>query len=812
MSLNFSGNLTIININIMKKIIFFFFTLFSLFAFSQQTDFNYQAIIKGSNGMAISGQSVVMQFSIIYDAANGTVAYQETHTVNTSVDGLVNLVIGSGAPTSQTGDTWGAIDWGKPLFLKEEVNLGSGFATLGTGRIYAVPVANYAAKAGGVKGGTVSTTTVTATNINTGSISASGITAGTITATLFSGNGSGLSNITAGAITGIITAPISTTHVTATKFSGDGSGLTNLPSTGTPSTSIGLVEGDSFYLGQNPSSTTNDAQSNLSIGVTALDAITTGDRNMAIGHNALTNNNTGQNNVAIGFRSQEANQDGEQNVSLGVFTLLKNNGGDWNTAIGMQALHENVTGDGNTAVGSAALRNNTASQNTAVGLQSMMNNTSGTANSALGYMSLEDNTTGARNTSVGAFNLDKNTTGSDNVAIGYYSMHTAETSNQNTAIGSFSMKNHTTGTLNAAIGYKSLEDNTTGNYNVAMGAQSLANNTTGNGNSAIGRAALFINTTGDDNTGSGYGALYSNTTGEENTADGSQSLYYSTTGLRNTGVGYRSLYTNTTGTNNTAVGHTADVGANNLVNATAIGYGAVAGASNSIQLGNSNVNLVKTSGVVSATGIITSGRVTATAFSGDGSGLTNLPSSGANNQIWISHALFERTGSQNIASKTGVFNGYYYEFLNLKKGNSGISQTRATFVPPSHWGNGNYKVTLYFLTENANSGNIQVDWGIQVLTMSGNNVSAGSDFIGNSDGAFQYGTTIGAPPSNLTAAAQTANNKRPLQKYTYTYNYNFSGIDFATLHMSRYLNQGYSYSDTYDGDFYVVGIKIEKNY
>ncbi|MEE3034893.1 MAG: hypothetical protein VX325_03495 [Bacteroidota bacterium] len=594
----------------MKKFIFFFFALFSLFSFSQQTDFNYQAIIKGSNGMAVSGQSVVMQFSIIYDAANGSLVYQETHTVSTSVDGLVNLVIGGGAPTGQTGDTWGAIDWGKPLFLKEEVNLGSGFVSLGVGRIYAVPVANYAVKAGAIKGimsGAVSTTTVTATHIDATNIYASnGIFSGSASATQINGSNASFSGV-----------------VTASAFKGDGSGLTNLPSTGTPSTSIGLVEGDSFYLGQNPSSTTNNAQSNLSIGVTALDAITTGDRNIAIGHNALTSNNTGQNNVAIGYRSQEANQDGEQNVSVGIWTLL-NNTGDWNTAIGMQALYANVTGNGNTAVGSAALRNNTASQNTAVGLQSMMYNTSGAANSALGYMSLEDNTTGARNTSVGAYNLDKNTTGSDNVAIGYQSMHTAETSNQNTAIGSLSMKSHTTGTLNAAIGYKSLEDNTTGNYNIAIGAQSLANNTTGNGNSAIGRAALFINTTGDDNTGSGYGALYSNTTGEENTADGSQSLYYSTTGLRNTGVGYRSLYTNTTGTNNTAVGHTADVAANNLVNATAVGYGAVVGASNSIQLGNSNVNLVKTSGVVSTTGIITSGRVTATAFSGDGSGLTNL--------------------------------------------------------------------------------------------------------------------------------------------------------------------------------------------
>ena len=422
MPANFSGSLTIINTNIMKKNIFFLFALFSLFGFSQQTDFNYQAIIKGSNGMAVSGQSVVMQFSIIYDTANGTVAYQENHTVNTSLDGLVNLVIGSGTPTSQTGDSWDSIDWARLLFLKEEVNLGGGFASVGVGRIYAVPVANYAAKAGAIKGvmtGLVSTTQVTATNIiSSGSISANGITAGTITATSFSGNGSGLSNISAGAITGVISAPISTTHVTATTFSGDGSGL------------------------------------------------------------------------------------------------------------------------------------------------------------------------------------------------------------------------------------------------------------------------------------------------------------------------------------------------------------------------------------------------------------TNLPSSGANDRIWISHGDFG-DNPQDISRYKGIFNGYYYEFLNMEKGSGGISQTRAYFIPPSHWGNGNYKVTLYYLTPNPNSGNIQVGGGIITTTMASTATStSGSEFGGNSHGGFQYGGASGIPKP-LYAAANVGTNSsfsRPLQKVTYTRNHNFSGIDYAVFYLSRYLNAGYSYSDTYNGDFYVVGVKIEKNY
>ena len=556
----------------MKKFIFFFFALFSLFAFSQQTDFNYQAIIKGSNGMAVSGQSVVMQFSIIYDAANGTVAYQETHTVSTSVDGLVNLVIGSGAPTNQTGDSWGAIDWGKPLFLKEEVNLGSGFVTLGTGRIYAVPVANYAAKAGGVKGGTVSTTTVTATNINTGSISASGITAGTITATLFSGDGSGLTNV-----------PILTFRNAE----------------------------NSFYLGQSPSNVVSgDALNNLSIGHQTLQFITTGDRNTAIGFNVLQRNTTGNDNIAIGARSQEG---------LG----------------------------------------------------------SGTSGGA------------SRNNSLGVMTLMANTTGDENTAIGHHS-------------------------------------------------------------------------------------VYSNTTGS-----------------KNTGFGYRSLYTNTTGANNTAIGHTADVAANNLVNATAIGYGAVVGASNSIQLGNSNVNLIKTSGVVSATGIITSGRVTATAFSGDGSGLTNLPASSSvatstamPNEILIHPHMVATNASVSYPP------GYSINLIPFPEGtNTLMGGVLIPIMMPSNWNKGNVVVTFYY------------------------SCSAADGDIYFKTGARRYGTgdqniTYPVAGFDLTPAAAWT-----LYKHSYTqsvgdYNANSTDDTILILNFSRYGYQPQTYGDTNTGNMYIHGIRV----
>jgi hypothetical protein len=78
-------------------------------------------------------------------------------------------------------------------------------------------------------------------------------------------------------------------------------------------------------------------------------------------------------------------------------------------------------------------------------------------------------------------------------------------------------------------------------------------------------------------------------------------------------MGSLALYNNT-GSNNTALGYAADVVSGTLTNATAIGNGAKVAASNTIQLGNTSVTDVKTSGTVNAGGFTTSGSVTAASY------------------------------------------------------------------------------------------------------------------------------------------------------------------------------------------------------
>ena len=85
-----------------------------------------------------------------------------------------------------------------------------------------------------------------------------------------------------------------------------------------------------------------------------------------------------------------------------------------------------------------------------------------------------------------------------------------------------------------------------------------------------------------------------------NTAIGFESLNLNTTGYNNTAIGYKAFDYNQTGYNNTIIGYEADANLNYHYNATAIGYQAIVTASNRVQLGNTNVSNVKTSGTLTA--------------------------------------------------------------------------------------------------------------------------------------------------------------------------------------------------------------------
>ena len=144
-------------------------------------------------------------------------------------------------------------------------------------------------------------------------------------------------------------------------------------------------------------------------------------------------------------------------------------------------------------------------------------------------------------------------------------------------------------------------------------------------NVAIGANALFFNgaslssmpdgnntITSTKNVAVCYNSLYYNDTGHNNVAIGSQALQSNSSGFDNVALGTYAGQSNN-GSSNTLIGYQSDTSTPTLQNATALGANAIVTDSNSIQLGDSNVTLVQTSGTVSAT-----------KFVGDGSGLINV--------------------------------------------------------------------------------------------------------------------------------------------------------------------------------------------
>jgi hypothetical protein len=185
------------------------------------------------------------------------------------------------------------------------------------------------------------------------------------------------------------------------------------------------------------------------------------------------------------------------------------------------------------------------------------------------------------------------------------------------------------GGSNLAVGSGALNAVSTGHRNTAIGNSSMQNyiGTGFDNNTSLGYSNMVGLTTGSGNTSVGAESMMSLSTGTSNTSLGNQSLI-GTTGNNNVGIGKSAGSTITTGTNNTIIGTDANVGTNSLTNSTALGYGAIVAADNTIQLGNSAITDVKTSGTITAGAI--------TIPNTDGSNGQVLSTNGSGTLSWTS--------------------------------------------------------------------------------------------------------------------------------------------------------------------------------
>lgn len=146
---------------------------------------------------------------------------------------------------------------------------------------------------------------------------------------------------------------------------------------GTAGVTTNTAAGDKSLKNANGSSTENTA-----FGVSALEALTTGQDNTAVGFKALssTNNNnstamgyeslaysfTPGNNTAFGYRTFRYTS-GDNNTGVGVLVGQNNDAGAFNSALGSQALYSNDSGNYNSALGYRALFTTNYNNTTGIG-------------------------------------------------------------------------------------------------------------------------------------------------------------------------------------------------------------------------------------------------------------------------------------------------------------------------------------------------------------------------------------------------------------------------------------------------------------
>jgi len=207
----------------------------------------------------------------------------------------------------------------------------------------------------------------------------------------------------------------------------------------------GLNHGIPFFTGDTGSIYTHDvsgtdstAQYNTAYGLTALDAITSGDSNTAIGYNAGTATNSGGNNVFVGKDAGKSHTTSHQNVLIGADAGESITTGGDNIMIGREAGDGYDTESHNIGIGTGALGGSIAGgeYNTCVGTYGLDALTSGDDNVAMGYQAGTAVSTGSKNTCVGKGAGGSLTTGDENLILGREAQAAAVDSDNSVTLGS----------------------------------------------------------------------------------------------------------------------------------------------------------------------------------------------------------------------------------------------------------------------------------------------------------------------------------------------------------------------------------------
>lgn len=141
----------------MKKIIFTSIALFAAVLIRAQVltpqGYTYQAVARDNSGNTIINQNLPTRITVLSGTPTGTVEWQETHNVTTNGLGLFTFIVGQGTQTAGQ-PTFASINWSVAnMYMKVEVNFGSGYEDMGTMKLWSVPYALHAAVADSIVGG-----------------------------------------------------------------------------------------------------------------------------------------------------------------------------------------------------------------------------------------------------------------------------------------------------------------------------------------------------------------------------------------------------------------------------------------------------------------------------------------------------------------------------------------------------------------------------------------------------------------------------------------------------------------------------------